>query len=135
VVHCHDATDGSFIAKVRVEVFAHSHTVAIKRRSSMRNWLFGMPGWILCEQSPWSQRKWWACSLLCSSPALPFSVLVSLHFLCTAHTFLTECLSIVTARVSGTLFQRFSQNLMLFLCHVHCKIASGQIHTTPNKMM
>jgi hypothetical protein len=33
----------------------------------MRNWLFGLPEGIICEQSPWCQRKWWACSWLCSS--------------------------------------------------------------------
>jgi hypothetical protein len=32
-----DATDGSFVAKVRGEVFSHFHTAAVKRRSIMRN--------------------------------------------------------------------------------------------------
>jgi hypothetical protein len=34
----------------------------------MRNWLFGLPGRILCEQSPRCQRKCWACPWTCSSP-------------------------------------------------------------------
>jgi hypothetical protein len=55
----------------------------ILRFSSMRNWPFGLPGWILCEQSPWCQRKWWACSWLCPSPVSPFSVSVSLDWLAT----------------------------------------------------
>jgi hypothetical protein len=39
----------------------------------MWNWLFGLPGWNICEQSPWCQRKLWACSWLCSSPISPIS--------------------------------------------------------------
>jgi hypothetical protein len=31
-----------FVAKVRGEVFAHFHAVAVKRHSSMWNWLFGL---------------------------------------------------------------------------------------------
>jgi hypothetical protein len=34
---CRDATASSFVAKVRGEVFAHFHVVAVKRHSSMRN--------------------------------------------------------------------------------------------------
>jgi hypothetical protein len=34
----------SQVAKDRGEVFAHFHAVAVKRHSSMRNWLFGLPG-------------------------------------------------------------------------------------------
>jgi hypothetical protein len=48
MVHCCDAATSSFVAKVRSEVFAHFHAVAIKRHSIMRNLLFGLPGWILC---------------------------------------------------------------------------------------
>jgi hypothetical protein len=51
IVCCRDATAISFVAIVRGKVFAHYHTVAEKHHSSMRNWLFGLPGWILCEQS------------------------------------------------------------------------------------
>jgi hypothetical protein len=42
---------------------------------------------VLCgidKQSPWCQRQWWTCSRLCSSLVSPFSVSVSLGFLCTA---------------------------------------------------
>jgi hypothetical protein len=63
-----DATASSFVAKVRCEVFANFHAVAVKRHSSMRNWLFDLPGRILYKQSPSCKRKWWACSWLCSSP-------------------------------------------------------------------
>jgi hypothetical protein len=71
----------------RCEVFTYFPTVAIKSHSSMRNSLSGLPGQILCEQSPWYQRKWWACFWLCSSPASPFLASVSLDFHCTANTF------------------------------------------------
>jgi hypothetical protein len=53
----------------------------------MRNWLFGLPKEIFCEQSPWHQRNCWSCSWLCSSPVLPFSVSVSLDIPCMDYTF------------------------------------------------
>jgi hypothetical protein len=59
----------------------------------MRNWLFGLLGRILCDQIPWYQRKWWACSWLFSSPVSPFSISVNLDFPCTAHTFFPDRLS------------------------------------------
>jgi hypothetical protein len=52
MVHYCGATATSFVAKVRGKVIAHFHIVTVKRHSSMRNWLFGLPGRILCEQSP-----------------------------------------------------------------------------------
>jgi hypothetical protein len=57
-VHCRDATASSFVAEVRGEVFAHFHAAAVKHKSSMRNWLFGLTGRIICEKFPWYQRKW-----------------------------------------------------------------------------
>jgi hypothetical protein len=72
------------------EVFSYFHAVAVEGQSSMRNWLFGLPGRILCEQSPWSQRKWWACSWRFSSPVSPFSVSESSGFPCTVLTFSLE---------------------------------------------
>jgi hypothetical protein len=49
------ATARSFVAEVRDKVFAHFH--AVKRHSSLQNCLFGLPGWILCEQSPWVKEN------------------------------------------------------------------------------
>jgi hypothetical protein len=40
-----------FVAKVPSEVFAHCRVVTVKRHNNMRDWLFGLPGRILCEQS------------------------------------------------------------------------------------
>jgi hypothetical protein len=40
----------SFVAKVLSEVFANFHAVTIKLHK--QNWLFGLPGQLLCEQSP-----------------------------------------------------------------------------------
>jgi hypothetical protein len=37
MVHCHDARASSYGAKVWGEVFAHFHTVAVKRHRSMQN--------------------------------------------------------------------------------------------------
>jgi hypothetical protein len=94
-VRCLDATASSFVSKVRGEdfAFAHFQAVAVKRQSSIRNWLFGLPGRIIWEQPPWCQIKWWACSWLCSSSVSSFSVSVSLDFPCTIHAFFTERLS------------------------------------------
>jgi hypothetical protein len=69
------------------------HAVAVNRHSSMRNWLFGLPVRILCEQFPWCQWKWWACSWLSFSSVSSFSVTVSLDFPCMAHAFFPKCLS------------------------------------------
>jgi hypothetical protein len=78
-------TASSFVTKFWGEVFPNYHTVTAKRHSSMQNWLIGLPGWILCAQSPWCQKKWWACSWFCSSPVLPLLVFMSLAFPCKFH--------------------------------------------------
>jgi hypothetical protein len=103
-VRCRDAVASSFVvAKVRSEVFSHFHAVVVIRHSSMRNRLFGLPGRILCEQSPWWQRQLWACSWLFSS----CSVLVSLGFprliLCSLNTWL------IISRFSVALFRDLHQ--------------------------
>jgi hypothetical protein len=43
-LHCCDATANSFVIKVLGEVFAHLHTVTIRRLSSVRAWLFALTG-------------------------------------------------------------------------------------------
>jgi hypothetical protein len=53
-----------------LRTFSRSRRVQL--HSSMRDWLFGLPGWIISEQSPWCQRKRWAYSWLCSSPVSSF---------------------------------------------------------------
>jgi hypothetical protein len=88
-VRCRDARAWSFVGKVRGEIFAHLHGVSVKRHSSMRNWLFVLSERIICEHSPWCQRKWWARS----SPVSSFSVSVSLDFPCAVHAFFPEHLS------------------------------------------
>jgi hypothetical protein len=114
-----DATDTFFIAKVRGEVFAHFYTVAVKRHSSMRNWLFGLPGRILCEHSPWCKRKWWLCSWLrlgefalsvCGSCFLPRTLVWSLpgspsHYFRDLHTI--WCCSLVGS-IAKSLQVRFT---------------------------
>jgi hypothetical protein len=35
----------------------------------MQNWLFGLPGRIPYEKSPWCEIKLWACSWVCSTAA------------------------------------------------------------------
>jgi hypothetical protein len=47
----HDATASFWLPKFNAKSLQF-HEVTVKHHSSMRNWLFGLPGWILCEQSP-----------------------------------------------------------------------------------
>jgi hypothetical protein len=125
MVHCHDATVSYFVAKVWGEVFAHFYAVAVKHESSMRNWPFGLPGRILCEQSPWCQRKLWACSWLCLEPSMP----------CAAHVFFTERLW-NHCQVLRCTFSKICTKLdahSLFLRQIHHKVASGQICDSKQK--
>jgi hypothetical protein len=76
--------------------------------------------------TPLMSKKMMSIPLAFLFICLAFSVLVSLDFPCTAHTFfLNACL--ITAKVSVALVPRFERNLMLFLCRIHREIASGQI--------
>jgi hypothetical protein len=56
-VRCCDATVSSFVTKVRGEVFSHFRAVAVKRHSSVREWLCGLPERIISGKSPWFHRK------------------------------------------------------------------------------
>jgi hypothetical protein len=98
------------VAKFRGEVFAYFHSVAVKCHISMRNW---PPEQILCEQFPWCQRTWWACSWLCSLPGSPFSASVSFDmsfkFSCTAHAFIPKRLSNHCQRLLCTFFYIYSK--------------------------
>jgi hypothetical protein len=47
-----ETTGSSFVAKVRGEIFAHSHAVSVTFDSNVRNLLFGLPGRILSKHSP-----------------------------------------------------------------------------------
>jgi hypothetical protein len=110
---------------------ANFYTFAVKSHSSMRNWLFGLPIWILCERSPWCHRKLSACSWLCCSPVSLFSVSVNLDFPCTDHAFFpNSCL--IIARISFALFPRFAQN---WCCSFVGSIAKSHQarYTTANK--
>jgi hypothetical protein len=97
------------VAKIRDEIFAHFYAVAVKRHSSKRNWLFGLPGWILCEQSPWCQLKLWASSWFCYLPVSPFSFTVNLDLSCTVHAFFPESLSNHCQGLRRTFSEIFTQ--------------------------
>jgi hypothetical protein len=52
---CYDATAQQQVLlspKFRGEVFSYFHSITVNCHGSMQNWLFGLPGQILCEQSP-----------------------------------------------------------------------------------
>jgi hypothetical protein len=103
-----------FLTRIRGEDFAHFQAFPVRLNSSMRNWQFGPPGWILYEQSPGFQRKFWAFSLLCSSTVSPFSVAVNLDFPCKDHAFSpppNSCL--IISRDSVAHFPWFAQNVTL----------------------
>jgi hypothetical protein len=99
-VCCHDATTNSFVAKVWRGVFVRFHAVTV-------NVTVGLPGWILCQQSPWCQRKLWAYSWLCFSPVSPFSVSASLDFLCMVQASYPKACLIIT-RVPITLIRELN---------------------------
>jgi hypothetical protein len=131
-VHCSDATARSFVTNVRGEVFSHFHVVAVKRHSSMRNWLFGLPGRILSEQSVKENDE----------HALDFALHLPRHFrsrwVCTFRVRLllsspNACL--IIARVSVALFPRFAQNLTYTRRSCVRSIAKSHQarYTTPNK--
>jgi hypothetical protein len=48
-VLCWAETASTVVARIRREVSSHFHTVAEKRHSNMRDWLFGLSGRILCK--------------------------------------------------------------------------------------
>jgi hypothetical protein len=110
-VCCCDATARSFVTKVRGKF----SRMAEKRLSSLQNGLFGLPGWIPCEHDfalhlPHLFRSWWVWTY------------------CARLILSSQNACLIIARVSVTLFLRFAQNLVLFLCRIHCEIASAQIH-------
>jgi hypothetical protein len=108
------------LAKVWGEVFAHCHAVAIKCHSSMWNWLFGLPGWILCkESSPLMLGT-------CSSPLSPFCLSEFWLF----HWEDSWCLRVITVNPAPITSyhwyhpgqgQRFDQNLI----HTHCSFVGS----------
>jgi hypothetical protein len=102
-----DATANSFVAKVRLEVFAHFQAVAVKRHCSIQNWLFCLPGRILCKHTAndeialdfalhLSRLFGSRCNWTCHSDTRVRLILSSLN----------ACLNIV--RVSVALLPRFS---------------------------
>jgi hypothetical protein len=132
-VRCRDATASSSVSKVRGEVFAHFHAIAVKRYSSTRNWLFGMPGRILYEQFPWCQRKWWACSFVCFSPVTLFRSALNRVYHSNTRVWLmlswpNACLIIVRSIALFPRFARKSDTHSPLLCLVSREIAWGQIH-------
>jgi hypothetical protein len=132
MVRCHDAAASFLVGKVRDEVFAYFHAVTIKRHNSMQNWLFGLPGWILCEQFNLCQRKWWSCSWLCSSPVSPFLGLGEFDSPCMAHAFFHEYFSNYCQGLLRT-FLKICTTFYAHLPFLCCEIASGQMHDSKKK--
>jgi hypothetical protein len=122
---CHDATAGSFVAKVRGEVFAHFQPIAVERHSSMRNCL-------ACQHEFYGTIPFMSKKMM--------SMLLTLFFACLAFffglglTFRVQLMisspnaCLIIARVSVALLPKFAHNFMLFLCRLHREIVSGLIH-------
>jgi hypothetical protein len=126
-VRYRDATTISLVAKVRGEILAQFDAVAVKHHSSLRNWLFDLPGIILCDQSPWRERKLWDCFDFALHFSRSFrSRWVSTFRVRLMHSYPNPCL--INARVSVPLFPRFEQNLMHTCCQIHREIAAGQMN-------
>jgi hypothetical protein len=124
-VRCHDATAGSFVVEVWAEVFAQFHTVGLKRHSSMRNWLFGLPGRILCRQSLDVKENYDHVFYI----ALRMSSLFRSLWVWSFHVRLmlsSQNACLITTRASLTLFPpppRFVQILMHTRCRIHREVA------------
>jgi hypothetical protein len=73
----------------------------LKHHSSMWNWLFGLPGWILHEQFSWCKRKMDMTSALLLT-CLTFSFSVGLDFPCTIHAFFPDRLPSHCQGLRGT---------------------------------
>jgi hypothetical protein len=124
-VRCRDAVDSNFVHKVRSEIFAHFHAVAVERHSSMQNRMFGLPGRILCEQPPWCQRKLWACSWLC------FNRYRLLDFPSTVHALFPDRLP-NHCQGLRRIFPRFAQHLCCCFVESIAKCYQAKC-TAPNK--
>jgi hypothetical protein len=98
-----------------------------KSHSSMRNLLFGLPGQILCEKSPYvneNDEHTFEFDLQMSHLLRPGWVWAFRVRLMLSSP--NACL--IIASVSVPHFPRFAHNLMLFFCRIHREIASSQIH-------
>jgi hypothetical protein len=130
MVPCHYTTATSFVAKFRGEVFAHFHTVTVKRHTVRGIDCLARQGLILCEQCPQVKENQ-------LSSVSPFSELVSLdtpfNHPRTAQASYAERLPKHRQGIHHTLFQICTKSD----AHTVGSVAkSHQVrYTTPNKGM
>jgi hypothetical protein len=136
MVRCCDATPSYFVAKVRGEVFANFHAVAVRRKSNMRNWLF-----LTCYD------ELFVSNLLHMKENDEHALDFSLHLSCLFRfwfrfrvwTFRVRLMPsspnacLIIAKISVPCLPRFAQSLVLFLCRILREILSGQIHNSTKK--
>jgi hypothetical protein len=123
-VRCRDATASSFVAKVRGEVFAHFHIVAVEVIVICRIYCLACQDeFFVNNPLDVKERDENAFDFALHLPCL-FSVSVSSDFPFAAHAFFPERLSNY-CRLSVAIFPRCSQNLMHTCCRIHREIASG----------
>jgi hypothetical protein len=116
-VRCRDATASSFVAKLRGGVFTHFHAVAISGIDCLT-----------CQD-----EFFLSMLLTLLFTCLAFLGLTEFGLSVYGSCFLPQTFFLIIARVSSTLFLRFAQNLLPFLCRIHCEFTSGQKHDSKQK--
>jgi hypothetical protein len=92
-MRCYDGIDSSFVRKVRGEVFAHSHAVAVEVTVVRGIDLFRLLGRILLWTIPLMSKKMMSMLLIMLFTCLAFLFAVTLNFACTVRAFFPKCLS------------------------------------------
>jgi hypothetical protein len=122
---CHYTTATFFAAKVRGEVFAHFHAVAVKRHRVCGIYCFVCRDEFFVNNPPdVKENDEYALDFALRLSRL-FSVSVTSGFRRTAHALFPERLSKHCRGLRLTFFPKFAQNSMLFLCRTRREIASS----------
>jgi hypothetical protein len=130
MVRCRDATASSFVAIVRGEVFAHFYAVAVKLTvvceidcSVCHDEFFANNPLVVKENDEHTLYSSPVLLLFRSRWVWAFRVRLMLS---------SPKACLIIARVSVALFSRFLQDLMLFLCRIHCESHQAR-YMTPYK--
>jgi hypothetical protein len=113
-VRCRYTTASSFVVKVRVEVFARSHAVAVRHHSSMRNWV------LACQDEFFVNNRLDVKEnderIAYFAPHLSRLFRSDLNRACVRLVLPSPNSCLIIARISVTLFPRFPQNLTYNRC-------------------
>jgi hypothetical protein len=126
-VRFRDATVGSFVAKVRGEVFVHFHAVPINLQSTQYANCFFLPskGKLFVNNFLYiKENDYHALDFVLQLSRLLFFGLGEFGRSCVRLMLSFPNAWLITARVLVALFPRFSQNFKLFICWIHSEIKS-----------